>query len=315
MEKISPLVSFVLPAFKAQFFQEAIESILNQTYSNFELLIVNDCSPDDLDGIVNSFNDDRIKYYVNEENIGGKNLVKNWNLCLSYAKGEFFVLASDDDVYEPDFLKELIDLSIKYPKVDVFHSRISIIDNNNNVTSISSPCFEYETCLEFMNQRVINRRLQVAPDFMVRRKALDEIGGFIDFPLAWYSDEATWYVLAKNNGVAYTNRVLFNWRHSGVNISSRIDNTKCKIIAARLYQKWMINFLTLFSPESVEELFFKNNINKFLSLAVNRQIGFDLVDSKFSVFLSIFFSKEGLALIPLKIYLKSFLFKLKGVLR
>ena len=61
--------SFVLPAYKATFFKEAIDSILAQTYKEFELIIVNDASPDDLDSIVNSYSDSRIRYYVNEQNI------------------------------------------------------------------------------------------------------------------------------------------------------------------------------------------------------------------------------------------------------
>ena len=74
--------SFVLPAYKACFFREAIESILNQTYSEFELIIVNDASPEDLDSIVNSYSDERIRYYRNKENIGGRDLVAQWNECL-----------------------------------------------------------------------------------------------------------------------------------------------------------------------------------------------------------------------------------------
>ena len=66
--------SFVLPAYKARFFREAIESILNQTYSEFELIIVNDASPEDLDSIVNSYSDERIRYYRNKENIGGRDI-------------------------------------------------------------------------------------------------------------------------------------------------------------------------------------------------------------------------------------------------
>ena len=91
--------SFVLPAYKACYFKEALESILNQTYSDFELIIVNDASPEDLDSIVSEFDDSRITYYTNETNIGGKDLVEQWNKSLTYAKGEYVILASDDDVY------------------------------------------------------------------------------------------------------------------------------------------------------------------------------------------------------------------------
>ena len=98
------LISFVLPAFKSEFLEQAINSILNQTYENFELIIVNDCSPDNVEEIVYSFKDKRIKYYENEKNIGGTNLIDNWNLCTRFANGEYLILASDDDIYSPDFL-------------------------------------------------------------------------------------------------------------------------------------------------------------------------------------------------------------------
>ena len=102
--------SFVLPAYKAHFFKEALDSILTQTYKDFELVIVNDASPEDLDSIVEQYDDPRIHYYVNEKNIGGKDLVAQWNHCLEYAQGDYIILASDDDVYHPEYLKKWINL-------------------------------------------------------------------------------------------------------------------------------------------------------------------------------------------------------------
>ena len=101
-----PLISFVLPAYKAQFLQQAIDSILQQTYSNIELIIVDDCSPEHLEEIVATYSDNRISYYKNSENIGGRNLVEQWNHCIEYANGDYLVLAADDDLYQPDFVKE-----------------------------------------------------------------------------------------------------------------------------------------------------------------------------------------------------------------
>ena len=68
----TPLVSFVLPAYKASWISEAIDSILAQTYHNIELIIVNDQSPEPIREIVAQYDDPRIRYYENEENIGGQ---------------------------------------------------------------------------------------------------------------------------------------------------------------------------------------------------------------------------------------------------
>jgi glycosyltransferase involved in cell wall biosynthesis len=87
MEKILEKVkySFVLPAYKAKYLKESIDSIINQTYADCELIIVNDASPEDVDSIVTSYSDERIQYYRNEKNIGGTDLVAPWNYCISYA--------------------------------------------------------------------------------------------------------------------------------------------------------------------------------------------------------------------------------------
>ena len=97
--KITPKYSFVMPAFKGAFLYEAIDSVLKQTYDDFELIVVNDCSPDDLSTIVNKFVDKRVRYYENTTNCGGNDLVAHWNNCVKLSYGTYVILATDDDVY------------------------------------------------------------------------------------------------------------------------------------------------------------------------------------------------------------------------
>ena len=83
--------SISIPAFKRRFLKECIDSILSQTCHDFELIIVNDASPEDLHSVVRQYSDSRIYYYVNEKNCGAVNVVDNWNKCLEYAKGDFII--------------------------------------------------------------------------------------------------------------------------------------------------------------------------------------------------------------------------------
>ena len=80
--------SFVMPSYKVRYMKLAIDSILRQSYEDFELVIINDASPEDMNGLVDLYHDSRIVYLKNEKNIGGFDLVKNWNRCIQYAKGD-----------------------------------------------------------------------------------------------------------------------------------------------------------------------------------------------------------------------------------
>ena len=122
--------SIAIPVYKGKYLKECISSILSQTYKNFELIIVNDFSPDDIDDIIRSFNDERISYYKNTKNIGLISLVKSWNVCLNNSKGDYFILIGDDDTIEKKFLEEFQKPDIiKYPNLDIYQCRCKIIDS------------------------------------------------------------------------------------------------------------------------------------------------------------------------------------------
>ena len=236
-------VTIALPAYKATFLSAAIDSILNQTFVDFELIIVNDASPEDIDSIVSKYNDNRITYFKNPENIGSISLIKQWNYCLSLAQGKYFVLASDDDIYGPNFLKSLLSLSDKYPKVNVFHSRVGIIDSNGAILDYTICCAEWESSLTFIWHKICKFRNQYIPEFMFNREQLELNGGFIDFPSAWGSDHATTFMLSQQTGVVCCNEANFMWRSSGLNISSSGNFSDNKLKALFKYIQWLNNFL------------------------------------------------------------------------
>lgn len=236
-------VTIALPAYKATYLNVAIDSILNQTFVDFELIIVNDASPENIDSIVSRYNDNRITYFKNSVNIGSTNLIKQWNYCLSLAKGDYFVLASDDDIYAPTFLESLLNLSEKYPSVNVFHSRVGIIDSNGITLDYTICCAEWESSLTFIWHKICKFRNQYIPEFMFKTEQLALQGGFIDFPSAWGSDHATTFLLSYETGVVCCNEPNFMWRSSGLNISGSGNFSGNKLNALFKYIKWLTNFL------------------------------------------------------------------------
>lgn len=263
-----PTVSFILPAYKRRFLRDAIASILAQTYTDFELVVVDDASPENLKEVVDFFHDKRLIYHRNEENIGGKNLVTAWNHAMHFAKGKWCVLASDDDVYEPNYLESMFNLTEEYPQVDLFRCRIGCIDDNGNITSVGEYRAEWESCWEMLYYRGVRRSLQMAPEFMFRRTALEEIGGFVDFPLAISSDDATWYALAQSGGCVCAPQCMFYWRMSGQNICTRTDNMVLKAKAMLQFHNWLHAFMRdLPSHDEMDETY-RHLVNKNIDSSI-----------------------------------------------
>lgn len=256
--------SFVLPAYKAHFFKEAIDSILAQTYTDFELIIVNDASPEDLDSIVKSYDDPRIRYYVNEQNIGGKDLVAQWNHCLEYATGEYIILASDDDVYFPQYLEKMDALVRKYPNVNVFRPRVQRIDADGNVLNIDAYLKEYVSLIEYLYYWSKGYMSGGVPFFVFKLRNLKMVGGFRDYPLAWHCDDDV-VVRLGDNGVVSTSEILFSFRMSGQNISTRVDNIsdlKGKIMATVKFFDFLSNYLLAKETDSPLKIFMKGKLQE-----------------------------------------------------
>ena len=237
--------TFLLPAYKAKYLREAIQSIVNQTYSDWQLIISDDCSPEDIHSIAKEFQDNKISYRRNEQNIGGRNLVDHWNLLLSLCRTEYCVLASDDDVYEPTFLEEIDLLTKKYPLVDLFHARAQCINAEGNVFKEDALYKEYVTQLDYLEQLDYYNHIECVANYVYRTQALKDIGGFVNLPLAWGSDTATCNIMSKN-GVVNTKEVLFSFRMSGMNISSQLISNKTitqkKFKACCLYDELMLDY-------------------------------------------------------------------------
>ena len=97
---VDGLVSIIMPSWNTEkYIAETIQSVIDQTYTNWELLIVDDCSSDNTDEIVTSFKDDRIKYYHNKKNLGA---ALTRNKALREAQGEWIAFLDSDDLWMPE---------------------------------------------------------------------------------------------------------------------------------------------------------------------------------------------------------------------
>lgn len=254
--------SITVPAYKAKFLQECIESILSQTYPNFELIIVNDASPEDLKSIVRQFDDPRIHYYVNDKNCGAINVVDNWNKCLGYATGDYVICMGDDDRLLPNCLEEYVKLIGKYPGLGVYHGMTEIIDENSVVFKMQESRPEYESVWAMIYRRWHGCH-QYIGDFLFSVDTLRAVGGFYKLPLAWGSDDISVYRVALQ-GVANTQIPVFQYRVNRFNISS--TNCGKKFYLARRegvlgQHKWYRDFLKIVPKEDSLDYKYWNLLN------------------------------------------------------
>lgn len=258
--------SFVLPAYKSRFLKDAIDSILSQSYKDFELIIVNDASPDDIDAIVRYYNDDRIKYYKNTDNLGGKSLVKQWNYSISLTDSEYIILASDDDLYDPRYLESIDKLVERYPQVSVFRPRVQYVDEYNNIIRFDGILKEWNSCLDFWYSWVRGWIGSGIPFYVFKRQSLLNVGGFANYPLAWFSDDSTILRLSRE-GIVFTPDILFSFRLSTINITSRKNSYKDllqKINATELFYQEVSRFIKELNVEDEYQSCLSNNIQRKL---------------------------------------------------
>lgn len=237
--------SVTIPAYKSQFLNDAISSVVCQTYTEWELIIVDDCSPEDLQSIVKPFlNDRRIRYYRNEKNCGAVDVVDNWNICLGYCTGDYVICMGDDDRLLPCCLDEYRKLIEKYPDLNVYHGRTEIINEKNEVISLQESRPQRESVLSFLWNRWDHRNKQFIGDFCYRAVYLKEANGYYKMPLAWGADDITAILAAKTCGIANTETFCFQYRENPQTITSSVSNAKIKIEARISQLRWYDTFLS-----------------------------------------------------------------------
>ena len=244
MQQNNIIYTFLLPAYKARFFEESLRSIKNQSYKEFKCLVSDDCSPENLKNVFDKTvgDDPRFVYRRNEENMGSKSLVSHWNLLVNLCKTDYLIMASDDDLYAPNFLAELNVLVNKYQNIDVFRAKAKriedafVLEEDGDIPEL----LRLEDFLLYFGKKPMVHCLAN--------------GGFPDFPKAGYSDAAVAMALAKN-GIVVTKNALFSFRMSRENLSSTNGYNK--------YSEEGIKGCVMFAD------WYKENIKSYIVHSVN----------------------------------------------
>lgn len=181
-----PLVSICIPTYNnARYIGKTLQSIINQTYKNFEIIVMDNASLDNTEEIVKSFSDARIHYYKNPHTIV---CLANWNKAIKLAVGKYVALYHSDDIYEPHIIEKEVMFLESHPEVGAVFCLDKIIDENGrfikfirNGTDLPLG-LKKKDILKFNN--LLNGLLRksgsflVAPTFMARREIFNNVGFF-----------------------------------------------------------------------------------------------------------------------------------------
>lgn len=276
-----------VPSYKGKYLKQCIESIIQQSYTQWELIVLDDDSPEQLYNLVYDYlTDKRINYIKNNTNVGALHVVDNWNKCLSLAHGEYFLCIGDDDILPPKSLEVYTNIIKKYPLCDAIHGRTMIIDENSKPSDIQYRKPELQSSMEIIMDLFRGDR-QFVGDWLYKTETIRKIGGYIRKPYAWTSDHLTAITIGKLHGVANTQQIAFLYRENSQSITSDSSITKEKINVINEYQQWLSDFFSKKIEES-EDQFVRDILYRELPSYIGKLqafiIGCEISKSKISIF-------------------------------
>ena len=210
----TPVVSFIVPCFKlGHLLRECVETILAQTYRDFELLIMDDCSPDQTGTVATSFGDPRVRYIRNDSNLGH---LRNYNKGIDLARSKYvWLISADDRLRVPYVLARYVRYMDEHPDVGyVFCPGIGLY--NGVETDILRDAHYGDENRTFDGQEFIKAVIQktgglLSPAVMVRRACYEQISRFpLDMP--HQGDLYLWLLWALHYRVGYFGEPMVNYR-------------------------------------------------------------------------------------------------------
>ena len=175
--KALPLVTIGIPTYNRAdgYLKQALNSAVNQTYQNIEIIVSDNCSTDNTEGVVEGFNDSRIRYVKHNENIGANN---NFNYCLEQAKGSYFLLLHDDDLIDNDFVAICMKTVNYNIDVGVIRTGTRVIDYMSNILYEIPNMVGGLSIEEFFRGWFANKTSLYLCSTLFHTERLKEIGGF-----------------------------------------------------------------------------------------------------------------------------------------
>lgn len=242
----TPVVSIVIPAYNhAPYVAETIESVLRQTYNQWELIIIDDGSTDETPAIIQGYRDPRIRTFRHDN----RGLSATLNRGVSLARGKYFAFLPSDDVYEPDKLTVQVEVLEKNPTVGVVFSRQTVIDAQGQPspeTHVQS-WFEVSfTTKEEIFPALFERDFLSTPTHLLRMECFARVGLF-DESLVTTQDYDLWLRILRYYDIRLLPQALVRMRWH--------EHNQTRSVTPQTEQERATVLLKAFQALSIEEIF------------------------------------------------------------
>ena len=221
------MLAIIIPYYKLRFFEETLQSLSNQTDKRFKVYIGDDASAENPVRLLEKYEGKfDFVYHRFETNLGSFSLTQQWERCIALSENEkWLMILGDDDVLGENVVEGFYKLlkDQKEEEVNLIRFRLKTIDKEGNVINENRICERQETNENLLQKIFLMNESISASEFIFNRKAYNN-KGFVEFPLAWFSDYATWLRFSEITGIHNINEAIVFWRISDINISSKSTN-------------------------------------------------------------------------------------------
>ena len=247
-----------------QYISYAIRSVLEQSYTNFELIIIDDCSTDNSRDVIDSYQDPRVKKVYFQEN---ECMYYAYNYAISIAKGEYFAIIDSDDYWSVDKLKKQLDYIELHSECGACFTLVNVVDEENTILSENDTdrvkLFEVKnkSQYEWIRHFYFKGSCLCHSSVLIRRDVLKEIGVY-NLALVQIADFDLWIRITKQYNIYVMQEKLTNyrWFKSGKNFSapSEIANRRSNVEVSYVMSRYFDDM----SDELFVEVFSSNFINE-----------------------------------------------------
>jgi glycosyltransferase involved in cell wall biosynthesis len=225
-----PQVTVCIPVFNGErFIERTIKSVLDQTFTDFELLIIDDASSDKTHEIINSFSDTRIKFLKSTHNLG---LVSNWNRCLDNAQGEYIQFLHHDDYLPTNCLEKKVNAFNKDKDICLVFNATYIVNDQDIILMKRRP-FKIDKLFDgevIAHKSFVQKNVFGEPSNVMFKRESSKKVGYFDERLCYAVDWDYWFKLSLLGKVYYINDFLSYFRVSKTSVTTMLTKNKEKLI-------------------------------------------------------------------------------------